>query len=67
MRRVNVSLDTLDRGRFEITRWGNRQGDGGDLGSQGCPSFRQDQCIALKGFSEDELDRMIGWCGAENV
>ncbi len=67
VRRVNVSLDTLDPARFQaITRWGKY-----DKVMAGIAAARQAglhikiNAVALKGVNEDELDRMIAWCGAE--
>ena len=67
VRRVNVSLDTLDRDRFEkITRWGKfDKVMEGISAAKGAGLSVKINAVALKGFNEDELDRMIGWCGAE--
>ena len=67
VRRVNVSLDSLDPRKFaEITR-------GGDLEQvmQGI-SVAQDSglevkinMVALKGVNEDDVDTMLSWCGEQ--
>ncbi len=65
VRRINVSLDTLDPDRFEaITRWGKL-----DKVLDGINAARKAglhvkiNTVALKNFNEDELDRMIEYCG----
>ncbi len=67
VRRINVSLDTLQRARFEaITRWGKY-----DKVMAGIQAAKEAglhvkiNAVALKGVNEDEYDRMIAWCGAE--
>jgi cyclic pyranopterin phosphate synthase len=63
MKRINVSLDTLDAGRFrELTRWG-------DLAQvmRGIDAARQAglhvkiNAVALKGVNEHEFDDLIRW------
>jgi len=67
IRRVNVSIDTLDAAKFrEITRWG-------DLGKvlDGLEAARSAglalkiNAVALKGFNDEELADMVAWCGRE--
>ncbi len=67
VRRVNVSLDTLDPAKFQaITRWGKY-----DKVMAGIAAAKQAglhvkiNAVALKGVNDDEFDRMIAWCGAE--
>jgi GTP 3',8-cyclase len=67
VRRINVSLDTLDPAKFQaITRWGKY-----DKVMAGIAAAKQAglhvkiNAVALKGVNDDELDRMIAWCGAE--
>lgn len=64
VRRINVSLDTLDAARFaHVTR-------GGDIGSvlTGLDAARQAglavkiNMVALKGINEDEILSMLQWC-----
>ena len=66
-RRINVSLDTLDRGRFEaITRWGKYDKVmAGIEAAKAAGLHVKINAVALKGVNEDEYDRMIAWCGAE--
>jgi GTP 3',8-cyclase len=67
VRRINVSLDTLDAKKFaEITRWGRL-----DQVLDGIAAAREAgmrvkiNAVALKGFNEDELFQLVDWCGAE--
>jgi cyclic pyranopterin phosphate synthase len=67
VRRINVSLDSLDAARFHrITRFG-------DISKvlEGIAAAKQAglqvkiNTVALKGLNEDEFDRLIAWCGEE--
>ncbi len=67
VRRVNVSLDTLDPDKFTaITRWGKL-----DKVMQGLEAAKaaglaiKINAVALKGVNDDEFDRMVAWCGEE--
>jgi cyclic pyranopterin phosphate synthase len=67
VRRVNISLDTLEPAKFEaITRWGKY-----DKVMAGIAAAKQAglhvkiNMVALKGVNDVEFDRMIAWCGAE--
>jgi cyclic pyranopterin phosphate synthase len=67
VRRVNVSLDTLDAAKFAaITRWGKL-----DKVLEGIRAAKQAglrvkiNAVALKDINAGELDRMVEWCGAE--
>ena len=67
VKRINVSLDTLDSAKFTaITRWGRL-----DKVLAGIEAAKRAglqikiNTVALKGVNEDEFDRMIAWCGAE--
>jgi cyclic pyranopterin phosphate synthase len=67
LRRVNVSLDTLDPAKFAaITRWGKLEKvlAGIEAATQAGLKIKINT-VALKGVNEDEVDRLIGWCGAE--
>jgi GTP 3',8-cyclase len=65
VRRVNVSLDTLDPDKFKaITRWGKfDQVQAGLDAAHDAGLAVKINAVALKGVNEDELDRMVGWCG----
>lgn len=67
VRRVNVSLDTLDPDRFAaVTRWGRLpQVLEGIRAAQAAGLRVKINTVALKGFNEGELFRLIDWCGAE--
>jgi len=67
VRRVNISLDTLDPDKFrQITRWG-------DLGkvlaglraAQSAGLDVKINAVALKGDNDTELGDMLAWCGDE--
>ncbi|HSE77948.1 MAG TPA: GTP 3',8-cyclase MoaA [Alphaproteobacteria bacterium] len=65
VRRINVSLDTLDPAKFTaITRWGRL-----DQVLSGCEAASavgltiKINAVALKGVNEDELEHMVAWCG----
>ena len=67
VRRVNVSLDTLDPAKFTaITRWGKL-----DKVMAGLDAARHAglaikiNAVALKGINDDELDHMVQWCGEQ--
>lgn len=65
VRRINVSLDTLDAGRFrELTRGGrlNEVMDG-LAAAQDAGLAVKINTVALKGINEDEIDGLIAWCG----
>ncbi len=66
VRRVNVSLDTLDPARFaSITRWGriDKVLDG-IAAAQAAGLHVKVNAVALKGVNEDEITDMLAWCGA---
>ena len=67
VRRINVSLDTLDTRKFTgITRWGRlEQVLTGIEAAKSAGLQVKINTVALKGVNEDEFDRLIGWCGAE--
>ncbi len=67
VRRLNVSVDTLDPERFRaVTRWGrlDKVMEGIAAAKAGGLAIKINT-VALKGFNEDEFDRLIAWCGAE--
>jgi cyclic pyranopterin phosphate synthase len=65
IRRINVSLDTLDAAKFAtITRWGRlEQVIEGIMAAKQAGLAIKINAVALKGVNEDEFDRMIEWCG----
>ncbi len=67
VKRINVSLDTLDPVKFAaITRWGRLEKvlAGIEAAKQAGLAIKINT-VALKGVNEDEFDRLIAWCGAE--
>ncbi len=65
VRRVNVSLDTLDRDKFAaITRWGKY-----DKVMEGLEAAKRAglqvkiNTVALKGVNDDEFHTLVEWCG----
>jgi cyclic pyranopterin phosphate synthase len=67
VRRINVSLDTLDPGKFTaITRWGKL-----DKVMEGLQAAKRAgihvkiNAVALKGVNDDEFDRLVAWSGDE--
>ena len=67
VRRVNVSLDTLDPDKFAaITRWGKFDQVMAGLEAAKAAGLQvKINTVALKGVNDDELDRLVEWCGAE--
>ncbi len=63
IKRVNVSVDTLDPARFRaITRWGDlKQVLGGIEAAQKAGLAVKINAVALKDVNEDELEAMIRW------
>ena len=66
VRRVNVSLDTLDPAKFRaITRWG-RFGqvlDGIEAAAAAGLGVKIN-AVALRGVNDDEIHDLVAWCGA---
>ena len=69
VRRINVSLDTLDKAKFKaITRWG-------EIGKvmSGLKAARDAglavkiNTVALKGVNEDEIEEMVRWTHGEGM
>jgi cyclic pyranopterin phosphate synthase len=63
VRRINVSLDTLDQDRFrDITRWGDlsKVMEGIDA-AQNAGLAIKINAVALKGVNDDEFPRLIEW------
>ena len=65
VRRVNVSLDTLDAEKFRaITRWGrfDQVMEGIDA-AQAAGLRIKINTVAMRDVNDDEFDNLIGWCG----
>ena len=67
VRRVNVSLDTLDPARFAaVTRWGRLpQVLDGIAAAREAGLRVKINAVALKGFNEDEQFTLTEWCARE--
>ena len=65
VRRVNVSLDTLDPAKFTaITRRGKIEKTlDGIFAAKAAGIAVKINAVALKGFNEDELSPLLAWCG----
>ena len=66
IRRVNVSLDTLDPAKFQqITRWGKLAPVLDGIAAAKAAGMRvKINTVALKGFNEDEVLPLLDWCAA---
>ena len=67
VRRINVSIDTLDPAKFErITRWGRLPQvlDGIDAARRAGLRVKINT-VALKGVNDDELFTLTDWCARE--
>ncbi len=67
VRRINVSLDTLDPAKFTaLTRWGKLDQvlDGLKAAKQAGLAVKIN-AVALKGGNDDEFDRLVAWSGEE--
>ncbi|MGR3436115.1 MAG: GTP 3',8-cyclase MoaA [Shimia sp.] len=69
VRRINVSLDTLDEAKFaRITRWGRlAQVLCGIDAAQAAGLRVKLNAVALKGFNEDELFDLLSFCEARGM
>ena len=69
VRRVNVSLDTLDDKKFaDITRWGRlAQVIKGIDAAQKAGLRVKINAVALKGFNENELFTITEWCAQRDM
>ena len=69
VRRVNVSLDTLDEDKFaRVTRWGRLpQVLKGIDAAQAAGLRVKINVVALKGFNEEELFSLADWCASRDM
>ncbi len=65
VRRINVSLDTLDPARFsELTRKGELQVVLDGIGAAVDAGLKiKINAVALRGINDRELPELLGWCG----
>ena len=69
IKRINVSLDTLDKKKFfDITRWGKLEQviDGIDAAREAGIKVKINT-VALKGINDDEFPSLIKWCGEKDM
>jgi len=69
VRRVNISLDTLDEQKFkDITRWGRLpQVLDGIRAAKDAGLRVKINLVALKGVNEEELFDIVEWCAREDM
>ena len=69
MRRINVSLDTLDPDKFKaITRWGDfAKVMDGIRAAQRCGLQIKVNMVALKDVNCGEIEKMLRWCHREGM
>jgi len=67
VRRINVSLDSLDPEKFRAaTRWGKLDDVLAGIAAAKAAGIEiKINAVALKGLNDTEYDRLIEWCGAE--
>ena len=65
VRRINVSLDTLNPEKFTaLTRWGKIEKTlDGIFAAKAAGLAIKINAVALKGTNEDEYDTLLAWCG----
>jgi len=65
VKRINVSLDTLDPVHFgQITRWGQiEQTLDGIFAAKAAGLAVKINTVAMKGVNEEEFNALIAWCG----
>jgi cyclic pyranopterin phosphate synthase len=65
VKRLNISLDSLDHQKFaEITRRGRQVLSGLEAAKQAGLKIKINT-VALRNFNEDEISRLVAWCGKE--
>ena len=69
VRRVNVSIDTLDPGKFhQITRWGDLSKVMQGLDAAQAAGLRvKINTVALRGVNEDEIENLIRWAHGRDM
>ena len=67
VKRINVSVDTLDDKKFaEITRWGRLSQVLDGIAAAGEAGLKvKINAVALKGFNQDELFPLTEWCARD--
>ena len=69
VRRINISLDTLDEDKFaQITRWGRLPQVLRGIDAALKAGLRVKlNTVALQGFNEDELFTLTDWCASRDI
>lgn len=69
VRRINVSLDTLDEAKFiAVTRWGKYDKVMAGIDAARAAGLRvKINTVALKGVNDDEIEDIVRWCGEKNM
>ena len=69
VRRVNISLDTLDPDKFKrVTRWGRLENVIRGIDAAQKAGLRvKINAVALKGFNEDEMIPITQWCAERDM
>lgn len=69
VKRLNVSLDTLDAERFrQVTRWGDlSKVRNGIEAAQNAGLKIKINMVAVKGFNDSEIVSMMNWCHDQNM
>ena len=67
VKRINVSLDTLDGEKFSaITRWGRLENVKAGLEAAKRANIAiKINAVALRGINDNEFDELVRWCGDE--
>ncbi len=67
VRRVNISLDSLDPARFKtITRWGDHAKVMDGIRAAKAAGLQvKINTVAMRGVNEEELEDLVAWCGSE--
>jgi cyclic pyranopterin phosphate synthase len=66
VRRLNVSLDTLDPEKFAVTRWGKLDKVLTGLDAAKAAGLEvKINMVALRDVNEDEIEAMLAWCGSQ--
>lgn len=69
VRRINVSLDTLDEAKFvAVTRWGKYDKVMAGIDAARAAGLRvKINTVALKGVNDDEIEDIVRWCGEKEM
>jgi len=67
VRRINISLDSLDPARFKaITRWGDHAKVMEGIRAARAAGLKiKINTVALRGVNDDEYNDLVAWCGRE--